>query len=180
MVHKKSSNSHHHTVAKGLERIGVLRQEISSSKRSHEEEAESLAETSGHLKSADLSFKAIKKLSVRIDAMMKELKEMYDHQRQINREVGRLRAFIKHVLESDGKKRKGTRQLEQRVLSGETFGMEDLARLVKSGGLDEGRVKGKNKRTEATGVAPPPKRRQQITPKRGQGRIGRVDPEKRR
>ncbi len=180
IAHKRSSNHHHQIVATGLERIGVLRQEISSSRRRHEEQAESLAETSPHLKPADLSFKAIKKLSVRIDGMMKELKGMYDHQRQINRELGRLNAFIKHVLEGSGKKPKGTRHLEERVLSGETFGMEDLTRLVRSGGLDEGRGRGKTKSTKAPGGKPSPKRRQQITPRRGQGRIGRVDPEKRR
>ncbi len=74
IAYKKSSNSHHQTVAKGLERIGILRQEISSNKRHHEEQAESLAKTNDNLKSTDLSFKTIKKLSGRIDVMMKELK----------------------------------------------------------------------------------------------------------
>ena len=180
IVYKQSSNSHHQTVAKGLERIGILRQEISSSKKDHEEQAKSLSKSNDHLKSADLSFKAIKKLSARIDVMMKELKGMYDHQRQINRELGRLHAFIKHVLESGGKKRKGTQQLEKRILSGETFGMDDLARLMKSGGIGEERLSNKEVGVKERGRGPQPKRRRQVTARRGQGRIGRVDPEKRR
>ena len=178
--YKKSSNSYHQTVAKGLERIGILRQEISASKRHHEEQAKSLAKTNDHLKSADLSFKTIKKLSGRIDVMMKELKGMYDHQRQINRELGRLHAFIKHVLDSGGKKRGGARHLEKRVLSGETFGMEDLARLMKSGGIGNEALADEKKNAGGQGKVPQPKRRRQISAKRGQGRIGRVDPDKRR
>jgi hypothetical protein len=98
------------------------------------------ADENPRLSGTKISRKEEKDLNNRIEKMLEAIRSQRSELRQTKREVGRLESFsrIRKDDESRGRKvRKRINTIREHALSGGSLSMEDMARILETGGLSQ-------------------------------------------
>ena len=98
------------------------------------------ADENPRLEGTKISRKEEKDLNNRIEKMLEAIRRQRSELRSVKREVGRLESFsrIRKEDEKRGRKvRKRINKLREHAMSGGTLSMEDMARILETGGLSQ-------------------------------------------
>jgi hypothetical protein len=98
------------------------------------------ADDNPRLSGTKISRKEEKDLNNRIEKMLESIRSQRSGLRRVKREVGRLESFsrIRKEDESRGRKvRKRINTLREHAMSGGSLSMEDMARILETGGLSQ-------------------------------------------
>ena len=98
------------------------------------------ADENPRLEGTKISRKEEKDLNNRIEKMLEAIRSQRSELRSVKREVGRLESFsrIRKEDEKRGRKvRKRINKLREHAMSGGTLSMEDMARILETGGLSQ-------------------------------------------
>nr|AIF13829.1 ATPase involved in DNA repair [uncultured marine group II/III euryarchaeote KM3_64_C08] len=144
----------------GLDALKDEREQISSETTSE----------NPRMKEMKVNRKEEKQLNERIASMLDTILAQRDEIKGHRREIGRLEAFLR--IRTDAERKGHTVQpriedIQQRAASGGTLSLEDLSRLMSSGGLSDLDSRKKEEPSQSTRAEPPKPKRRKAKARRG-------------
>ena len=174
---KNLSDAAHDEYVKLMRKQQKTIDELDALKDEREQIASETASVDPRLKEMKVNRKEEKQLNERIGSMLDTILAQRDEMKGHRREIGRLEAFLR--IRTDAERKGHTVQprledIQKRAATGGALSLEDLSRLISSGGLRDLDSPKEEKPSRSTRVEPPkPKRRKAVARR---GKPGRQKP----
>ena len=174
---KKLSDAAHDAYVNLMRKQQKTIDDLDALKDEREQIASETASENPRLKEMKVNRKEEKQLNERIAGMLGTILAQRDEMKGHRREIGRLEAFLR--IRTDAERKGHTVQprledIQKRAATGGALSLEDLSRLISSGGLRDLDSPKEEKPSRSTRVEPPkPKRRKAVARR---GKPGRQKP----
>jgi hypothetical protein len=174
---KKLSDAAHDEYVNLMRKQQKTIDDLDALKDEREQIASETASVDPRLKEMKVNRKEEKQLNERISGMLGTILAQRDEMKGHRREIGRLEAFLR--IRTDAERKGHTVQprledIQKRAATGGALSLEDLSRLISSGGLRDLDSRKEEKPSRSTRVEPPkPKRRKAVARR---GKPGRQKP----
>ena len=174
---KKLSDAAHDEYVNLMRKQQKTIDDLDALKDEREQIASETASVDPRLKEMKVNRKEEKQLNERISGMLGTILAQRDEMKGHRREIGRLEAFLR--IRTDAERKGHTVQprledIQKRAATGGALSLEDLSRLISSGGLRDLDSPKEEKPSRSTRVEPPkPKRRKAVARR---GKPGRQKP----